>query len=311
MMEPVMKRLLIVILACLLARPTLCRGQVGGNVSYTQANGRMKAEQSEHNARVLSKDELPPSATSTFVDAHVLMNAQAEQFVAVFGVVQEAETIVECNRKMDATIKQFTDDLKVLGVKDDDVFVDFIAQHRTFGFEVAGNLAKEKLVGFELKKNVSIRYREKGLLDKLVLTASRSQIFDLIKVDYIVTDMEKVDDRLMEEASRAIKKKASRYEKLLDLKLQPPAQIYAERTGMYPPTGMYDSYTAFETEHVASPGYREGLTTQSARKSRTFYYNPLDASGFDAVINPVIVEPVVQFTLYLKVKYEVAPVRAR
>ncbi len=40
------------------------------------------------------------------------------------------------------------------------------------------------------------------------------------------------------------------------------------------------------------------------RKSRTFYYNPLSADGFDRVIDPVVLEPVVQFTLYLKLRYE-------
>ena len=40
-------------------------------------------------------------------------------------------------------------------------------------------------------------------------------------------------------------------------------------------------------------------------KTRTFFFNGLDADGFDDVINPVVIEPVVQFTLYLKVKYEV------
>ena len=29
------------------------------------------------------------------------------------------------------------------------------------------------------------------------------------------------------------------------------------------------------------------------------------------MINPVVIEPVVQLTLYLKVKYEVEPVKAR
>ncbi|MGC8642686.1 MAG: hypothetical protein ACP5XB_22745, partial [Isosphaeraceae bacterium] len=98
-------------------------------------------------------------------------------------------------------------------------------------------------------------------------------------------------------------------ERLLGIKLQPPAQVYAERRAMYAPTEMYDSYTAFETEQVSGPPGRPGLSTQTVRKSRTFYYHALDASGFDAVINPVILEPVVQFTLYLKVKYEVAPAK--
>jgi len=235
----------------------------------------------------------------------------AGEIVVIFGIVLEEETIADCSRKMDATIKQFSDELKTLGIGRDDVFVDLVAQNKTCGFEVTGAVAWEKLVGFELKQNVSIRYKEKPLLEKPVVAASRSQIFDLIKVDYIVTDTRRIDDRLMEEASHIIKNKASRYEKLLDIKLQPPAQVYAERPAMYSPTGMSDSYTAFETEQIGAPVNRERLTTQSARASRTFFFNALDASGFDLVINPTVIEPVVQFTLCLKVKYEVAPIRAK
>jgi len=33
----------------------------------------------------------------------------------------------------------------------------------------------------------------------------------------------------------------------------------------------------------------------------------LNADGFDHVTNPIVIEPVVQFTLYLKVKYEIEP----
>ena len=36
------------------------------------------------------------------------------------------------------------------------------------------------------------------------------------------------------------------------------------------------------------------------------FFNALDGNGFDKVVNPVVIEPVVQFTLYLKVKYDVA-----
>ena len=90
-----------------------------------------------------------------------------------------------------------------------DVFVDFIAQHKIYGFDVTGNIAKEKLVGFDLKKNVSIRYTDQTLLDKLTAAASRSQIFDLVKVDYIIKDLNKIQDRLTEEAARVLKQKTS------------------------------------------------------------------------------------------------------
>ena len=39
--------------------------------------------------------------------------------------------------------------------------------------------------------------------------------------------------------------------------------------------------------------------------------NNAEAGGFDNVINPVVIEPVVQCTLFLKVKYEVQQIKAR
>ena len=66
------------------------------------------------------------------------------------------------------------------------------------------------------------------MLDKITLAAARVQVFDLIKVDYIVKDVGAVQDRLMDEATRITKKKMGRYEKLLGIKLQVPAQVYAE-----------------------------------------------------------------------------------
>ena len=53
------------------------------------------------------------------------------------------------------------------------------------------------------------------------------------------------------------------------------------------------------------------VTVRGARKSQTFFFNGLDANGFDTVLNPVITEPVVQCTLYLKVKYEVEQAKAK
>ena len=52
------------------------------------------------------------------------------------------------------------------------------------------------------------------------------------------------------------------------------------------------------------PGQRE-YVIQHLRKGRTFFFNTLTADGFDTVLNPVVIEPVVQFTLYLKVKYDI------
>jgi len=234
------------------------------------------------------------------------MNVKADDFVAVFGLTQEGSSVEEADEKMASVIKQFTDSLHVLHVRDADIYVDFITQPKIYGYEITDTTAREKLTGFELKKNVSIHYSDRDLLDKLVAAAARAQIFDLIKVDYIVKDINAVQDKLMAEASGVIKQKIARYEKQFGIKVEPPAEVYAERPAIHYPTEMYDSYTAAESESLSRPPNLAKYTVVQARKGRTFFFNALDGNGFDKVINPIVVEPVVQFTLYLKLKYEVA-----
>ncbi|MDQ3803825.1 MAG: SIMPL domain-containing protein [Acidobacteriota bacterium] len=298
------KRALFVLLA-VAAFPVAARAQASGNVGYSQAGGQARAEAAERAKRSVSKDDAPPTPTSMFVDASVLMNVRADEHVAVFALQHECATVPECNQKMDATVASFTRALGGLGVRPADTFVDFAAQNKIYAFRLAGDVAKEELVGFELKKNVSVRYGDRDLLDRLIIAASRSNIFDLVKVDYVVRDTAAVQERLMEEAARVVERKAARYMKLFNVRLLAPAQVYAERPSVYYPAEMYDSYTAFESEGISQSFDNDKYTVQRARKSRTFFFNALTADGFDTVVNPVVIEPVVQFTLYLKVKYEV------
>ncbi len=306
-----MKTSCLFALALLIAGPGICRAQVSGNLAYSSNGAKGRAEQREHNKRLVPEQERPPTNTSMFVDADVLMNVKADEFVAVFGISQEGETVAECNEKMAAVVKEFTDALLAMKIAEDDLFLDFVTQTKIYGFEVAGDIAKEKLVGFVLKKNLSVHYRDRSLIDKLVVTAARSKIYDLIKVDYIVKDVNLMQDKLMGEATKIIQQKVARYDKLLGIKLVPPAQVFAEVPAVYYPTEMYDSYTAAETEYISGPPDRQRFTVQLARKGTTFVFNGLSGDGFDQVINPVVIEPVVQFTLYLKVKYEVEQIKAK
>jgi uncharacterized protein YggE len=290
-------------LLCLLLSGAVS-AQTSGNISYGGAGGRARAEQNERAQRTISKEDLPPD-NSMFVDVDVLINVKPDEYVAVFGIAQEGASIEEANGKMNAVVKQFTDSLKPLHIRDSDIYVDFITQPKIYGYEVGENVAREKITGFELKKNVSIHYVDRDLLDKLVAVAAKAQIYDLIKVDYVVKDTSAVQSRLLDEASEIIKQKVASYQKLLGVKTEPPISVYAERPAIYYPSSMYDSYTAAESESLTRPPNLSKYTIERARKTTTFYFNALDGSGFDKVINPVVIEPVVQFTLYLKVKYEV------
>lgn len=302
-----MKRIFF-LLTLAAASASVCHAQASGNVAYSQ--GGRASERAEQRELAKRAQAEAPSATSMFVEASVLMNVRADEHVAVFGVMQECAAVPECTQKVDAAVADFTAALRQLGVAAEDVFVDFAAQNKIYGFELADRVAKEKLVGFELKKNVSVRYRERLLLDRIVVAASRAGIFDLIKVDYVVRDPAAVHSRLAEEAARLVRQKVARHGQLLGIKLRQPPQVYAEKPSVYFPTELYDSYAAAESENIGQSYYdRQQYTVQGARKSRTFFFNALDAGGFDLVINPVVLEPVVQFTHYLKVRYEMEPAR--
>lgn len=297
-----MVRAFIMALA-IIAYSGLAIAQSSGNASYSQSDGSSRARQNERNKRIPVQGEV--QTDGMFLEASVLMNVLADEYVAVFGVSQECVTVAECSQKIDAVISEFAKAVQQMGISGNDVTIDFVTQTKIYEFNISGDVAKEELTGFQVKKNVSIHYKDKQLLDKLVVAASRSKIFDLIKVDYVVKDQSAAENKLMEEATRVIKQKGARYEQLLGVKLQPPVQIVAERPSIYFPTEMYDSYAAQESQPLSNAYERDRgkYAIQGARKSRTFFFNPLNGDGFDHVINPIVVEPVVQFTLYLKIKY--------
>jgi len=284
---------------------SFCFAQTSGNIGYSQGSAKARAEAKEMEKRAVPPAQTPPGENGVFVEASVLMNVRADAFVAVFGVSEEGATVAECQAKMNATLRAFSAALKRLGLEGDAVDIDFVAQNKIYGYEISDTLAREKLTGFELKKNVAIHYKSKALLDSLVAAAAQSQIFDLIKVDYQVANPALAKKRIREEAGRIIKEKIADYATLFEVKLSPPSQVYADKASVYYPSELYDSYTAYEAEAIERSFDRSKLTVQNARKSRTFFFNPLGEDGFDVVINPVVLEPVVQYTLYIKVKCEV------
>ena len=278
---------------------TVAIAQVGGgSAAYSQNNQSGAAAALAHE---LAKRNIP-FGEGRFVDASVLMNVKPDEYIAVFGISTEGTTLEDARSKMDAKVTAFTANVRALKVQASDMFVDFVTQNRIYGYDVSTeNLAKEIVVGFEVKKNVSIRYKNYALLDELIAAAAKSEIFDLVKVDYVVKDIAGARKRIMEEAAKIIKAKIQEQEVLLGIKAAEPTQVMPSQMSVYYPVEMYDSYVAQESEEVY--GYRQGMTVQRARKPRTFYYNPLAPKDFDAAINPSLIEPAVQFAIYVRVKY--------
>jgi uncharacterized protein YggE len=234
-----------------------------------------------------------------FIDAKVLTSLETREYIAVFGLAQEAEKVNDANKKLQDQISAFQRSLASLGVRPEDTYVDFVSQNRVYDFAPKGSTAREKLAGFQIKENLMVRYRDHTLLDKIVPLAAQSGIFDLIKVDYVTPDLASVRAQMTAESQRIIKEKEDAYAKL-GIKLT-PVSVAVEAFETFQPSEAYNSYRAFETGSV-DDNYR----VVEQRKNSTLYFDALSPGKFDAVITPIELEPRVQATYYLRIKYFVS-----
>lgn len=272
-------------------------GQESGNRNYN---------------RNTSSQRTPPNTgnlydnNNHYIEAYVLLNSAPDEFVAVFGVAQEGATPVESNDKVNALIERFINAAERLGINRNNTFVDFITQNRVYNYSPATEgTIRETLTGFETKKTVAVRYRDRPMLEKLLAAAAQASIFDLIKVDYIINDMTKIRSRLFEEAVRVIKQKEETYTRTLGFTMKRFA-IVQELYNTFYPAELYQTYTAYESGAVETDYSSSGRRVIRERKSSTSYLEPLDRSAFDAVLNSIGIEPMVQSTLYLKIVHSLA-----
>lgn len=284
-------KLTLLSISILLSLSTLY-AQQSGNMVYGQNYG---IESKQRPERLQLTD-------STFmIEANVVMNVIADSYVATFGLSDEAPTVKECNDKLEKRIQAFTSELNKMGYSGTDIYVDMITQNKVYDYKTTGSIAEQYLKGFELKKNVIIKLKTIKDLDNILISASSQQIYDLVKVDYIVTDIPAVYAQLFKAASEIINQKKGLYVSATNARLATTSQIYGEQFYSYYPNQLYKAYTAYESSDVYST--YSNYTRKELKKGATFYYDKINYSNFDKVINPAVTEPAVEFVLVLQLKF--------
>lgn len=274
-------------------------GQESGNRIY----GNTGYYQQKRHPQV-NTGNLGNSSEGYSIEASVLTNLKPDSFVVVFGVNAEGSNAANSNEKVNAKIANMLQKTRSMGIDSGNVFVDFITQNRVYDFAVSGTQATENFTGFETKKTVAVRYRNRELFEKIVTAAADSQIFDLIKVDYIVSDFDSVRASLFEAAVKVLKAKEQRYGNALGVTLN-PVGLSLEKYDVTYPAEAYQRYQAFETGDATVTNNQGATTRLVQRKSFTFFYEPAQASSFDSVLAALELEPMVQFSLYLRMQYQV------
>jgi uncharacterized protein YggE len=302
----------------LLASAPLAQAQVSGNqVTGRASRTRYQTEEQPDQAPVPGRLFL---TDSTFVlGASVMQHVRADSYVAVFGLRQEAPSVAAVEKRLATRVQHFTSRLHQLGIASEEVYTDIIAQKRIKDVKItrataanapASFTSVEYLRGFESTRNVIVLFKRIGLLDDMLVAAAADSIFDLVKVDYIVDNPEAVYANLFKAAAEIINRKKTNYLLLTNVQLRPAAQPYAEKFASFVPVGQYQSYEAAVTAPYGS--YSENDRYKGLPALTTYYYSPPSADGFDRVINPIVIEPAVTYTLAVQVKYSLqAPATRR
>jgi uncharacterized protein YggE len=240
-------------------------------------------------------------------DVKCLYNAKADVYTAIFNVVQVGKDAAQADDLMGLRLSGFINAMTNGGILREDIFVDMVSFVPVFEMKegearLFSKTYQETPAGFELQKNVHVRFTKGEMLDKVVSIATQNEIYDLVKVDYFVNDSEKIYDTMRARAVEQIKRKVADYAKL-GVRLDTMEHVLAEAKSATYPAERYQRYKAFAGQSLDAAKKKSAADIKTIRKPVSIYYNKLPYNDFDIVINPTILEPAVQFTYDLKVQY--------
>lgn len=275
--------------------------QVSGNLLY-DTNNRIFFQQAEQPVKASVQGNV------LVLEVNAMMNVKADSYLAIFHLNQIGQTAEETDSLMNMRIDGFLDRLKNEKIATANVFVDMLSFVPVFEVEETRKLFSktyhEVPAGFEIQKNIHLRFTDPSVLDRIVTAAAKEEIYDLVKVDYYVQHQGARYDTLRTFAQRTMQQKLDHFEKL-GLKVTESHRTGAEQNGAHFPLERYTAYSA--NSRISLNSRRKGQVVNDIRKPSTLFYNKVPYSSFDLVLHPEITEPPVQFTYNLTLHCQLPP----
>lgn len=203
-----MKKLTLTFLLITVSFLSLSKAQVGGNQVYRDRNNNDYSTL-RNLPEFINTNTYFATDSTLIITVKVLMNKTADQYKLTLGLNEEAATPKIAIENINRRISGFMKRISSMGIKDNDIFVDFISQTKIYDYNVNkdSQTAVQKMDGFETKKNIIITVNKHSMIEKLISEASDFQIYDVIKVDYISSDIDKIQEELLKEAYSVFDKK--------------------------------------------------------------------------------------------------------
>jgi len=243
---------------------------------------------------------LHPSNVLT-IDVKALQNASATTYTAIFNVSQIGPSAETTNALMKKRIDSIKYRLNQKGITQKSIAIDVISFVPVYEIEVTKKLFSKTYTevpkGFELQQNIHIQFNKTNQFESILEACAKSEIYNLVKVDYFIEDIKTVYKNLQDQLLELIDDKKAYYSTLgFDLSQYDVA--IADDKYCYFPKDFYQSYQAFNSISFEALKKDKGVTT--AKKQTSYYYQPLTYEAYDVVINPAILEPVVQIGMNIK-----------
>jgi uncharacterized protein YggE len=267
-----------------------------GNLMY-ESNSRIFFQQAEQPVKATIQGNM------LVLEVNAMMNMKADSYLAIFHVTQLGQSAEEADSLMNERIDGVLSRVKEHGIKEKDVFTDMLSFIPVYELETTRKLFsktyQEVPAGFEIQKNIHIKFTDARTLDKLVTAAAKEEIYDLVKVDFFVAQQSACYDTLRMFATRLLQQKLANLEKL-GLKVAESHRLAAEKNGAYFPLDRYTTYQSRTQSSLNSR--RKGQLVNDVRKSNTHFYNKVPYGQFDIVLHAEITEPPVQYTYNITIQ---------
>ena len=237
------------------------------------------------------------------ITINALSNQKAQTYTAIFNVVQVGKTAEETNALLNQRLESFQTELKGLGIPAAEMYVDMVNFLPRYEYDVSKKMFSKKTYteipkGFELQKNIHIRYQQPALLEKIVTAAARQEIYDIVKVDYFVKDPQAIYTSCAPPPSATWPKSKASIARS-GCAWIPPTSLPPKTPGS-PIRSTVTKVTRRSAPRASMPTKK---TSQDRRQAYFALLQRLAGQRLRIVLNPEILEPAVQFSYNLVVRF--------
>lgn len=298
-----------IILASILFTTTALFSQHSGNANSEsatkKASGNYNYQNQYQNNQVSTIQTTTGNENEMYIVIKGIYNEKATSQRAVFSVLQIGKTAEETTNLMDTRLENVVKAITAFN-PEIEVIIDMISFVPMYDYEIQKKIFNpktynEKPSGFELKKNLIIKFKKTNDLNTIMNICAKQEIYDLAKVDYVTSNLDHIRDVLQTKAAEEYKQMLSNYSAIMNTDLFKKEKSLTEGYNTVYPMESYRSYSAFSQ---ASINFEPESTINNIRKNNTQFYDAALSKTHTFVVNADITEPTIQifYDLTIKIK---------